>query len=301
MQNEFSGGRVRYLLWIIGICVGVFVLERFFAVSFGSALKVSNFTSEWFNLSFDNLKEGKIWTLLSYGFFHGNELHILVNLFIIFMVGRLLEQSIGSKQILAVFLISTFVGGAIWTALNINSPRASLVGASSGASGMLILFCMLDPEERIDLLLFFVVPFTIRRKWIGFVILAWNGIMFIVSELPSLSSATPPGEGNTVAYSAHLGGMLAGFLFYKWLQRPATEDSIEGWKGVSIEPPKWFNQQKQTAPVGKKTNFKVNITNRADMKAEVDRILDKINSDGFGALSEDEKKTLDDAGDQLKK
>ena len=42
------------------------------------------------------------------------------------------------------------------------------------------------------------------------------------------------------------------------------------------------------------------MTNRAVMKVEVDRILDKINSDGFGALNEEEKKTLDKARDHLK-
>jgi hypothetical protein len=43
----------------------------------------------------------------------------------------------------------------------------------------------------------------------------------------------------------------------------------------------------------------VNITNRDHLRAEVDRILDKINSEGFGALTEDEKRRLDEARDLL--
>jgi hypothetical protein len=44
---------------------------------------------------------------------------------------------------------------------------------------------------------------------------------------------------------------------------------------------------------------KVNLSPRADLRAEVDRILDKINSQGFGALTEEEKRRLDEAKDLL--
>jgi hypothetical protein len=43
----------------------------------------------------------------------------------------------------------------------------------------------------------------------------------------------------------------------------------------------------------------VNLSNRDDLRAEVDRILDKINSQGFGALTEEEKRKLDEAKDML--
>jgi hypothetical protein len=43
----------------------------------------------------------------------------------------------------------------------------------------------------------------------------------------------------------------------------------------------------------------IDLTRREDLRAEVDRILDKINSDGFGALTADEKRLLDDARDLL--
>ena len=43
----------------------------------------------------------------------------------------------------------------------------------------------------------------------------------------------------------------------------------------------------------------MNITNRDDLRAEVDRILDKINSQGFGALTDEEKRVLDEARDLL--
>jgi hypothetical protein len=47
--------------------------------------------------------------------------------------------------------------------------------------------------------------------------------------------------------------------------------------------------------------IRVNVGSRADLKAAVDRILDKINSKGFGALTPEEKRLLDEAKDLLSK
>ena len=98
-----------------------------------------------------------------------------------------------------------------------------------------------------------------------------------------------------VAHSAHLGGMLAGYLYYRlvhqreWLNPDGHAD---------IELPGWFRKaRKVTATTPSK--FKLNLTNREDLRTEVDRILDKINSEGFSALTDDEKKLLDEARDQL--
>ena len=56
------------------------------------------------------------------------------------------------------------------------------------------------------------------------------------------------------------------------------------------------NAQKSGAPA---PSYKVNIGNRENLRAEVDRILDKINSQGFGALTAEEKRILDEARDLL--
>jgi len=56
------------------------------------------------------------------------------------------------------------------------------------------------------------------------------------------------------------------------------------------------NSQKSGAAA---PSFKVNIGTRENLRAEVDRILDKINSKGFGALTAEEKRLLDEARDLL--
>ena len=90
--------------------------------------------------------------------------------------------------------------------------------------------------------------------------------------------------------------MLGGYLFYKlvYLRNPT------GGQNDRFRIPDWF-KQKDNKTTAKAYPYKVNIASPKDMKKEVDRILDKINSKGFGSLTDDEKKILDEAGDLLKK
>ena len=85
-------------------------------------------------------------------------------------------------------------------------------------------------------------------------------------------------------------------MFYKfiYLRNPGPG------KAETFKMPDWF-KPKPKKPTTKAFPYKVNISPPRDLKKEVDRILDKINSQGFGALTDSEKKILDEAGDLLKK
>ena len=67
---------------------------------------------------------------------------------------------------------------------------------------------------------------------------------------------------------------------------------------MTVKAPKWEKRAKATK-TRTGNRFSINTRKDENLKAEVDRILDKINSKGFGALSEEEKKTLDKAKDHL--
>ena len=69
------------------------------------------------------------------------------------------------------------------------------------------------------------------------------------------------------------------------------------FSSVGIELPRWLRRRQKTA--ASTPRFQVNLTSRDDLRAEVDRILDKINSEGFGALTDEEKRLLDEARDLL--
>ena len=111
---------------------------------------------------------------------------------------------------------------------------------------------------------------------------------FIFSELQGATG---------IAHSAHLGGMMSGAFVYSFLK------SGRYFPSLVFKSSSRFNN-KTTRPSKKnkikKPNFKVNLSSSTDIQVEVDRILDKINDQGFGALSEKEKHTLEKAKGLLK-
>ena len=96
------------------------------------------------------------------------------------------------------------------------------------------------------------------------------------------------------APSAHLGGMMAGWIYYRFVHR--SEWRAFGPR-VAPETPPWLNRARPTEPTAPPPPDE--STRRASLRAEVDRILDKINSHGFAALSVDERRLLDEAKDVL--
>jgi hypothetical protein len=98
-----------------------------------------------------------------------------------------------------------------------------------------------------------------------------------------------------MAPSAHLGGMAVGWIYFRFVHDAE-------WRllnrRVSVELPRWMKRRQRMAAAPARP---VSAGNRDEFRAEVDRILDKITSQGFGALTAEEKRVLDEARELLSK
>ena len=156
---------------------------------------------------------GWIWQLVTYSFLHEGFFHFLFNALTLWMFGSQFEMDWGSKQFLEFFLFCV-VGAALitvgvsYTGLGHVSPFTRTEGASGGIFGILAAFGLLYGEREIML---FPIPISIKAKY--FVI----GLVFI-ALLGAIQSAGP-GAGSNVAYFAHLGGLLFGFVYVEFLPR----------------------------------------------------------------------------------
>lgn len=287
-----SPGRssIPWVNWILGVTIGAFVLQMLATVWAGR----EGFVISWFALGAPEIKSGKLWTIVTYALLHGGILHLLFNLLIIFFVGRMLEPMMEQRVILQAYITAVIVGGIIYLGIHFNSS-ATLIGASAGALGMLIVYCTLQPERPITLLLFFVIPVTLKPKWIAWIAIGLDALGFLFVELPSVFDKTPL-NGSNIGYSAHLGGILAGWLFCKY-RIQAGNGYRRSRKKVNIEPPEWMRRKPKATAQSR--GFKLNMSSKKEIKLEVDRILDKINNQGFGSLTAEEKATLDKAKDML--
>ena len=284
MQDNESSGKTSVLGWLIAAIVATFVLQTVFTRLF----KAGYALEELFGLSPAALRDGHVWTLFTYGFLHmqDNLLHILCNVLAIYFLGRPLVPLLGPSRFIGLFSAAVILGGACWAALNWHHG-GMVIGASAGASAMLIVFACFYPDQEMTFLLFFIVPITIKPKYLAFATVAIDLFGCIFYEV--MGTPSPIG----FAHSAHLGGMAAGWLYFRFVHN--AQWRLPSRRPV-IELPRWM---KRSSPAAAAPVYHVNLTNRETLKAEVDRILDKINSKGFGALTPEEKRLLDDAHDLL--
>lgn len=288
MRDNHGRQATSPLTWILCIIAAGFVLESI-ALRWFSDPAIGSAFFHALELSPRTFRTGYVWPLLTYGVLHdpGQFLHVVGNLLALYFLGRELLPVLGSRRFIGVCLGSVVTGGVFWLAANW-IHGGELIGASAAVCGLLVVFACINPDQPITLLLFFILPVSIRPKYLALGMLAFDlfGLLFL--ELPASASSL------NIAHSAHLGGMFAGWIYFRFWHRswPRASDA-----GTGIELPKWFRKtQKNAAPT---TAYQVNLGSRDTLRAEVDRILDKINSEGFGALTPDEKRLLDNAKDQL--
>ena len=281
MRSDYEQPKISILVRLIIAIVVTFIVQTVFLRWFGAG---QGFMSA-FAVTIDGIQSGKVWTLLTYSFLHSpsNLLHIVGNLLGLYFIGRVLLPMMGDKRFLYFFGTAILAGGLLWTATHwINGANSVLIGASAGVTGLFIIFASLYPNREITFLLFFIIPVSLKPKYMAYALIGLNLLGFLFYEI--MGAVSPFG----LAHSAQLGGMMTGWLYFRYVHSGKLSDS-------SFELPKWA----QKPPPTVSPKYKVNVGNKADLKAEVDRILDKINSKGFGSLSAEEKKVLDDARDNM--
>ncbi|MGE5335555.1 MAG: rhomboid family intramembrane serine protease [Nitrososphaerota archaeon] len=139
------------------------------------------------------------WQLITYSFLHGGVLHLLLNMYALYLFGADLERVFGERRYLALYFASVLTAGVsqlLWSALTY-APPFPTIGASGGVFGLLLAYGMYFPD-RIVTLIFPPVALPARL----FVIL------YGALELYLGVTGTATG----VAHFAHLGGMLGSYL-----------------------------------------------------------------------------------------
>lgn len=282
MREEYSRQPTSVLTWLLCAMAGGFIVQ---VVADRLGLPFERIMA----LSPAGLRHGFLWSPLTYTLLHGGVMHLLANGLGIYFLGRELLPMLGPRRFLGLAAASAGAGALVWLAVHFTQGGMQLIGASAIAVSLLIVFACFYPNREITLLLFFVLPVRVRPKIVAWVAVGIDLLGFLASELPGGSRFF-----SGIAYSAHLGGMLAGWVYYRYFH------ANNGWDrtpSLSIELPKWLRRRSSAI---QKPRYTVNVgAHSPDMRKEVDRILDKINSHGFGSLSPEEKRTLDEAKDLL--
>jgi membrane associated rhomboid family serine protease len=144
--------------------------------------------------------------LLSSMFLHGGWLHLIGNMWFLWIFGDNVEDFFGHFKYLAFYLFCGVGAGLTHTLLNLNS-MVPTVGASGAISGVMGAYIVLYPRARVltlvPLVIFF---FTVRLP--AMVIL---GYWFVIQFFSGLGSLNAASQGGT-AFWAHIGGFALGAL-----------------------------------------------------------------------------------------
>ena len=219
-----------------------------------------------------------LWQLVTYMFLHGGVLHIVFNMFALYMFGSDLEAHLGRRRFLQLYFISGIGAGLCHAVASWGSP-IPMIGASGAVFGVLVAFAMLFPDRYITLLVF-LFPLTLKAKHLV--------LGFAALEILWVMSASRSG----VAHFAHLGGLVFGYAFMKWRYRLALPFAFSQRFSDSLKR-RWGWR--------KPARYKYKPVDVEEfISEEVDPILAKISREGMGSLTRKEKEILKKARSQMK-
>ncbi len=249
-QPPFSGGS------FLGSAVGRIVIATVAMFFVQNLLPVVN---QWLALTPRLVVERLfVWQLVTYMFLHGDFWHLFFNLIVLYFVGNMVEGAWGRKRFLRYYVVCGVGGGLLQMLFDYH---AQVVGASGAIFGLYLAAAMLFPDAYVYL--YFLVPIKMKYLVIGLAVLQLaNGIA----------------GSSGIAYFAHLGGMVAGLMFFR-------EDIARrlGWAGARRpRGPTWRPRFGFPKP-----------RQGRDNAGKIDSILEKISAKGYENLTPTEKRILE--------
>lgn len=217
MFRILFSGRSKAVSTIVAINLLVFILWQLLpSMDHGtySLIMPDNFLISW-----DAIQDGRIWTTLTSVFSHNLFLHFFLNMYVLIGFGPILEMTLGTFRFVRFYLLAGIIssfGHAFVSAFILGEPSLPALGASGAISGIILLFSLLYPKQKILILGLIPVP-----------ALAGGAIM-IGLDLWGLW-AQAEGGGLPIGHGAHLGGAITGICYYLFvLRKPSHSHQSSG-------------------------------------------------------------------------
>jgi membrane associated rhomboid family serine protease len=153
----------------------------------------------------------QLFSLLSFMFLHGGFLHLLGNMWSLYIFGDNVEDRLGPLRYLAFYLFCGIASGLSHLILNLYS-NVPTIGASGAIAGVMGAYFILQPQSKIlTLVPIFIIPLFVEIPAFFFI-----GIWFV---LQFLNAAGSPATAAGIAWWAHVGGFVFGIAFVKLFQK----------------------------------------------------------------------------------
>jgi len=146
-------------------------------------------------------------TLLTCMFLHGNWLHLIGNMWVLYLFGDNVEDRMGPARYLVFYLVCGLAAGLTHYVTNLGSTLPT-VGASGAIAGVMAAYLLLFPTARvITLVPVFFFPFIFELPAVFFI-----GLWFVSQLFSGTLSLVSAESYEGVAWWAHVGGFVAGMV-----------------------------------------------------------------------------------------
>lgn len=169
--------------------------------------------AEWAGLPVDDY-----WPFLTCMFLHGGWMHIISNMWALWIFGDNVEDRMGHFRFLVFYLLCGTAAGIVHVLTNANATIPT-VGASGAIAGVLGAYFILFPRANIItmfLLFFFPLFFTLPAA-------LYNFVWFLMQFMSGLASLAGPQNVGGIAWWAHIGGFVAGIVLLRPFLRSQSE------------------------------------------------------------------------------
>ena len=285
--------------WVVGTLVAFFILNLI-QESAGADL-----------LGWAMLRESSpmAWQWLTHAVLHDGFWHLLGNCLVLWWTGAIVEREHGPRVLLAILAAGTLFGAFAWALTGLGGDRSGLlIGISSGVYALMLVALLDKLDHEITLLLFFFLPVTLKVRWLLIAITLFTVLGWAFAELPGrhVWPQWHAAWNDSIAHSAHLGGLLFGWLAYRRLNqtnlsvqdapRQASSSDADDARSIARDA---YAAEENSEGTDNEVKSPSNLT-KGQARAELDMLLDKISAGGFGSLTVGEKRRLEELSARLR-
>ena len=234
----------------------------------------------------------ELWRYVTYMFIHFDFMHFFFNMLMLWMFGSEVAEWMGSRHFISMyFFCGIFAALFSFFMCLLGLTNNPIIGASGALMGVFVAYYKFFPDRVI--LMFFVIPMRIKNA------------MWVMIALDILFA----NSGDMIAHFAHLGGVVAGFLYMAVFQngpKVLYHSPLSAiFRLFSSDPEKYKRERSGTRTYRNDRVEEPEILEGevfyVDEQKRMDEILKKVERDGIQSLSESERDFLLKAGDKLRR
>ena len=231
----------------------------------------------------------ELWRYVTYMFIHVDFMHFFFNMLMLWMFGSEVAEWMGTRHFVSMyFFCGIFAALFSFFMCLLGLTNNPIIGASGALMGIFVAYYKFFPERM--LLMFFIIPMKIKHA------------MWVMIALDIFFA----NSGDMIAHFAHLGGVVAGFLYMALYQNSPNGSLLSGLSRLFSRNTEKFSGRSSSGSSYEGDNAEEPEVLEGevfyvDEQKRMDDILRKVEREGIQSLTESEREFLLRAGDKLRR